>query len=57
MFRATDKGKIRLFADDSNIFIIARVLKVLTSLATDIVLDVYRWLICNKLSINFDKTN
>ena len=57
MFRATDKGKIRLFADDTNIFIIAKDLKVLFSLGNEIIHNIYQWLLCNKLTINFEKTN
>jgi len=57
MFRADDKGKIRLFADDTNIFVIASDLRVLFTLANEIVNNVYQWLVCNKLTINFDKTN
>ena len=57
MFRAADNGKIRLFADDTNMFIIGSNLKVLFSLANVFVHNVYQWLVCIKLTIKIDKTN
>ena len=55
--KIADKGKMRLFADDTIIFIIANDLKLLFTLANDITRNVYQWLVSNKLSINFEKTN
>jgi len=54
---ATDNNKIRLFADDSNIFITANDADSLFKSANEIVDKLYNWLIVNKLSINIDKTN
>ena len=55
--KATNLGKIRLFADDSNLFIVSNNLQDLFSQANDALQDLYMWLTSNKLSINLDKTN
>ena len=57
IFKATTLGKIRLFADDTNIFVIASDLKDLFTLSNQILVDILKWTVCNKLSINLDKTN
>ena len=57
MFRSATGGKIKLFADDTSILIVASDIKVLFSLANDIVYDVNQWLVCNKLTINLEKNN
>jgi len=57
IYKVAVQGKMRLFADDTNIFIIANDLTVLFNLANDITCNVYQWLISNKLSINFEKSN
>ena len=54
---ATNKGKISLFADDTNIFIVASDITTLFSLANLAADDIYKWTVCNKLSINLEKTN
>jgi len=54
---ATRLGRISLFADDTNIFIVASDLTTLFSLANLIADDILKWTICNKLSINLEKTN
>jgi hypothetical protein len=57
IFKATGQSNIRLFADDSNMFVIANDLKVLFSIANVTLRSIYQWLVCNKLTINLDKTN
>jgi hypothetical protein len=54
---ATKQGRISLFADDTNIFIVANDLCTLFNLANLIADDIFKWTVCNKLSINLDKTN
>lgn len=54
---ATNKGRISLFADDTNIFIVASDIITLFNLANVIADDIFKWTVCNKLSINLEKTN
>jgi len=54
---ATNQGRISLFADDTNVFIVANDINSLFSLANVIAADIFKWTVCNKLSINLDKTN
>ena len=54
---ATKLNKIRLFADDSNVFIINRDITKLYENANIVLNDLSQWLVSNKLSINIDKTN
>ena len=53
---ANKSTKIRLFADDSNVFIIHNDIYKLFDEANIVINDLNHWFICNKLSINFDKT-
>ena len=50
-------AKFKLFADDTNIFIVANTVQELFQIANTVLKDVFQWTIANKLSINFDKTN
>ena len=54
---AVKHNKIRLFAGDSNVFITSNNIIDLFKSANDVAYDITRWLLCNKLSINIDKTN
>ena len=54
---STKAGKIRLFADDSNVFVIAKNLDNLFKNANESLQDIFHWLLANKLSVNYDKTN
>ncbi len=49
--------KIRLFADDSNIFICHKNVDKLFELANNVVTDLQEWFICNRMCINMNKTN
>ena len=48
--------KIKLFADDTNLFVFAKSLHVLESKANECVNLMESWFSCNKLSVNIDKT-
>jgi len=48
--------KLKLFADDTNIFITGRTLKELEDKANSHILNLNMWLIANKLHLNMDKT-
>ena len=50
-------SKIRLFADDANVFIIDRSIFDLFDKANIVLNDLNLWFISNKLSINIEKTN
>ena len=50
-------GKFKLFADDTNIFIVSNSLPEIFQTANNVLNDVFQWTNANKLSINFDKTN
>jgi len=52
----SDDAKIRLFADDSNLFVSNSDIHILFSHANDILEQLYCWLNANKLSINYEKT-
>ena len=49
--------KIRLFADDSNLFIYHKDLVTLFQITNTMLSHLNDWFLANKLSINFDKTN
>jgi len=57
IFNATNKGKMCLFADDSNVFVTSSNLTDLFTLANDMLAEIFIWTTSNKLSINFEKTN
>ena len=54
---SSNLGKFKLFADDTNIFIVAKTMPEIFQIANNVLSDVYQWTIANKLSINFEKTN
>ena len=54
---ASKSCKISLYADDTNIFIVEKDIDSLFSLGNTVANDIYQWSTCNKLTINFDKTN
>ena len=57
MYKATSEATPKLFADDTNIFLISENLDDLAR-KTNICLDnIYQWCLANKLTINIDKTN
>lgn len=49
--------QLKLFADDSNLFVVNNDLKALYHVANDELHKISCWLECNKLSVNYDKTN
>jgi len=54
---ASSSSRIRLFADDSNVFIVNKDVHELFKTANIAINEINEWFVCNKLSINFDKTN
>ena len=54
-YAATD-AKIRLFADDTNLFFHGKSLSDLESIANNTLKQLAQWMAANKLSINIDKT-
>lgn len=48
---------IRLFADDSNVFVISNDIVTLFRKSNAILQDIQNWLVCNKLVLNTDKTS
>ena len=54
---ALTNSHIKLFADDSNLFIINKNLKELYLMANTELTKLSRWIIANKLYINYEKTN
>jgi len=55
--KAVVNGTIKLFADDSNMFFVAKDMKTLISSANCELKNIALWINCNKLHINFTKTN
>jgi len=49
-------GKIKLFADDTNLFVSAKTMNELESKANSFLLNLDNWLKANKLHLNIDKT-
>jgi hypothetical protein len=54
---STTNSQIKLFADDSNLFIIGDNIDVLYEVANKELCNLSRWVCANKLHINYDKTN
>lgn len=54
---STNRITIRLFADDSNIFVINSNIRSLYFEANCVLNDINNWLTCNKLTLNLDKTS
>lgn len=50
-------SQLKLFADDSNLFIVSRDVNTLFSVANDELLTISDWLNNNRLYVNDDKTN
>ena len=48
---------LRLFADDSNVFITSNRLEELYTYGNQVLYQLYQWMLCNKLSLNLSKTN
>lgn len=57
MHRATERKVVRLFADDTSISVHNDNINVLKNMAIDIFQKIYCWCVCNKMTINTDKTN
>ena len=57
MENASPSSKIRLFADDTNIFMYNKNVVVLNDECQKTLNDVYEWMLANKLSVNLEKTN
>ena len=55
--QSTKGGAIKLFADDTNVFIVSNDLKTLYTKANDVLNDIRIWVNANKLTVNLDKTN
>ena len=54
---ATVNSKMRLFADDSNVFVISDDVFQLFDNANHVIGELNQWFICNKLSVNIEKTS
>lgn len=50
-------SNIKMFADDTNLFFINQNLALLFNHANDQVMELHKWLIANKLTLNLSKTN
>ena len=48
---------MRLFADDSNLFVVAKDIQQLFNIANRELYNINQWFICNKMYLNKDKTN
>jgi hypothetical protein len=57
LVNASSSARIRLFADDTNIFMFSKNLDELCDNCNKVLEDVSDWMLANKLSINVDKTN
>jgi len=57
MANASASAKIRLFADDTNIFLYNRNLNTLVCDSNKTLHDISKWMVANRLSINIEKTN
>ena len=53
---ATSNHKLRLFADDSNVFVASRDPKTLKKYMKEVIVDISNWFQANKLTINTGKT-
>ena len=54
---AVTQSETRLFADDANQFIRNKSIQLLKNTAEDVLLRISQWMTCNKMTINYDKTN
>jgi retron-type reverse transcriptase len=54
---AITKGETRMFADDANYFNRNKNLNVLINEVQNELKNIYNWMLSNKLTINYDKTN
>ena len=57
MYRATSEATPKLFADDTNLFIVDDNLGDLSTRTNKCLDEIYQWCLANKLTINLDKTN
>ena len=57
MYRATSEATPKLFADDTNLFIVADNLNDLSTRTNKCLDNIYQWCLANRLTINLDKTN
>jgi hypothetical protein len=57
IFKAVDNSKLRLFADDTNLFVFEKTISALETTANNSVQSLQHWFYCNKLTVNVDKTN
>jgi len=57
MINASPSSKIRLFADNTNIFLFNKDLSSLNNECNKVLENISDWMLANKLSINIDKTN
>jgi hypothetical protein len=55
--RVTVEGKLKLFADDSNLFVIADNYHDLSVITNNELCKISEWLYSNKLYVNYEKTN
>ena len=56
LHEAVDKDNTRLFADDTGLFIHDKNLNVLIENSKRLIKKLFKWCLCNKLTINSDKT-
>jgi len=57
IYRSTNISKIKLFADDSNVFVFASNLTDLFIKGNAALCEIFDWTVCNKISLNFEKSN
>src|SRR6267154_640809 len=57
IINSVDKSQIKLFADDSNLFVISDNIQWLFNIANSELSNLSHWISVNKLHINYDKTN
>jgi hypothetical protein len=55
LINASPSSRIRVFADDTNIFIISKDLIDLYGKCNNVLEEVSQWMLANKLSINIEK--
>ena len=54
--QCVNSGKVRLFADDTNLFFSCKSIPTLEKNANESLLNLYKWFSSNKLTLNADKT-
>jgi len=54
---AVTEGELKLFADDSNLFVVAKDIQQLFHVSNRELNNINQWFICNKMYLNKDKTN